>query len=165
MQLRSVLPAIRALDTFSLLQDGYTLDRRNPCLGEVTVADVAHVGAEQAGRLWQAVVASLRRGAGRVVEHRHREAARLIGRVRAQCDLGAALPQEAAPPAASRDVSRRRAEAMRGFFPKLAAWYEHRSYMADMHDVDRYLSQSSDLADLERRIRDVERRAAGSGWF
>ena len=61
-------------------------------------------------------------------------------------------------PAMPREVSERRAEAMRGFFPKLASWYEQRMYLAEMRDVDRFLSQSSDLVDLERRIREIERR-------
>jgi hypothetical protein len=68
-------------------------------------------------------------------------------------------------PAASREVSQRRAEAMRGFFPKLASWYEQRMYLAEMSQVDRYLSQSSDLVDLERRIRDIERGGSASRWF
>jgi hypothetical protein len=68
-------------------------------------------------------------------------------------------------PAVSPEVSQRRAEAMRGLFPKLASWYEQRSYMAEMREVDRYLSQSTDLVDLERRLRDIDRRATGSGWL
>jgi len=163
MQLRSVTPRIRALDAFTLLQDGYTVDGHNPRLGEVTVADIAHVGADQAGRAWRAVLAAVRRGGERVVERRRQEATRLIGRVRVQCGYGAGVRPMVVQPAVSRDVSERRSEAMRGFFPKLASWYEHRSYMAGMRDVDRYLSQSCDLVDLERRIRDVERRGSGSG--
>jgi hypothetical protein len=63
-----------------------------------------------------------------------------------------------ARPAVPREVSERRAEAMRGFFPKLASWYEQRMYLAEMREADRYLSQSTDLIDLERRIREIERR-------
>lgn len=70
-----------------------------------------------------------------------------------------------AQPAATREVSARRAEAMRGFFPKLASWYEKRMYLVEMAEADRYLSQSSDLFDLERRIRDFERRGSTPGWF
>lgn len=165
MQLRSVTPRIRVLDAFTLLQDGYTLDSHNPRLGEVTVADIAQVGADQAGRAWRSLVAAVRRGGERVVERRRQEASRVIRRVSVQCGYGAGVRPMVVQPAVSREVSQRRAEAMRGFFPKLASWYEHRSYMAQMRDVDRYLSQSSDLADLERRVRDMERRAAGSGWF
>lgn len=167
MQLRSVASGIQGLSTFSLLQDGYTLHGHNPRLGEVTVADIAHVGAAQAGQVWQAIVAALRRSGERFAEGRRQEADRLIRRVSAQCRYDAGVQSGAGlaadRPVASREVSRRRAEAMRRFFPKLASWYEHRSYMAGMRDVDRYLSQSCDLADLERRIRDVERRAGGSG--
>ncbi len=66
---------------------------------------------------------------------------------------------------ASREVSKRRAEAMRGFFPKVTAWMAKQSYLAEMSSVDRYLSQASDLFDLERRIRDVERRDTTARWF
>lgn len=61
-------------------------------------------------------------------------------------------------PAARREVGERRAEAMRGLFPKISAWMARQSYLAEMHEVERYLSQSKDLVDLECRIRDIERR-------
>lgn len=59
----------------------------------------------------------------------------------------------------TRRISERRAEAMRGFFPKLSAWLAHHSYLAEMREVERYLSQSSDIFDLERRIRRIEYQA------
>jgi len=71
----------------------------------------------------------------------------------------------ARPAAVSREVSERRSAAMRGFFPKLASWYEQRMHLADMREVDRYLSQSTDLVDLERRIHEIERRGSASRWF
>jgi hypothetical protein len=37
------------------------------------------------------------------------------------------VPAAGARPAVPREVSERRAEAMRGFFPKLASWYEQRT--------------------------------------
>jgi hypothetical protein len=78
---------------------------------------------------------------------------------------GSAPRPATVPQPVSREVSERRAEAMRGFFPKLASWYEKRMYLAEMREVDRYLSQSTDLVDLERRIRDVERRDGAARWF
>ncbi len=75
-------------------------------------------------------------------------------------------PRPASVPAPlSREVSERRAEAMRGFFPKLASWYEQRVYLSQMRDVDRFLAQSTDLVDLERRIRDIERSGTVSRWY
>lgn len=65
----------------------------------------------------------------------------------------------------ARAVSRRRAEAMRRFFPKLSSWMAHHSHLSELAEVDRYLSQSTDIFDLERRIRDVERRGGATGWF
>lgn len=64
--------------------------------------------------------------------------------------------------AGSRQVGERRAAAMRGFFPKLSAWLAHHSYLAEMRETERYLSQSSDIFDLERRIRRIE---SGVGTF
>ena len=78
----------------------------------------------------------------------------------------AAAPAVAAASAAAvqRGLPERRAEAMRGFFPKLSAWMAKRSYLAEMSAVDRYLSQATDLFELERRIREIERRGSASDW-
>lgn len=73
-----------------------------------------------------------------------------------------ATPAERAP--ARREVSMRRAEAMRGLFPKLSAWMARQAYLAEMNAVDRYLTQSTDLVDLERRLREVERSGGASNW-
>lgn len=62
--------------------------------------------------------------------------------------------------AAGGEISLRRAEAMRGLFPKVSAWMARRAYLAEMGAVDRYLSQSTDLFDLECRIRELERRGS-----
>jgi hypothetical protein len=69
-----------------------------------------------------------------------------------------ARPRQSAltSPPVSRRTSERRAEAMRGFFPKLSGWLAHHSYLAEMRAVDRYLSESTDIFDLERRIRRLE---------
>lgn len=75
---------------------------------------------------------------------------------------GADLPASAS--ASRPEVSRRRSEAMRGFFPKLAAWYSRHSYEAEMRAVDAYLSQATNLADLENRIRCLERQRSSGFW-
>lgn len=78
----------------------------------------------------------------------------------------ATAPAVAPAPAGAlpRGVGERRAEAMRRLFPKLSAWMAKRSYLAEMSEVDRYLSQATDLFELERRIREVERRGSASDW-
>lgn len=66
------------------------------------------------------------------------------------------------PPAGAtsgREVSRRRAEAMRSFFPKLASGKADETFLAWVGEVERYLTQARDLVDLRRRIGDIERRA------
>jgi hypothetical protein len=56
-------------------------------------------------------------------------------------------------------AANRRAEAMRGFFPKLSLWISNRIHASRMREVESYLSQATDLADLERRIARIERSA------
>jgi len=69
-----------------------------------------------------------------------------------------------APPTAIRSdqeqrvMDSRRAEALRGFFPKVFTWFASRWDLDGMSEVNHYLSQASDSADLERRIRHLEQR-------
>lgn len=56
-------------------------------------------------------------------------------------------------------VASRRAEALRAFFPKLSVWLNNRIHFARMREVESYLSEATDLADLERRIAQIERSA------
>lgn len=76
----------------------------------------------------------------------------------------ASMSTVAAPPGPSREVSARRSEAMRGFFPKLASWIDQHAFASEMHEVERYLARATDLQDLERRIRDIERRNGTPRW-
>jgi hypothetical protein len=61
------------------------------------------------------------------------------------------------PQDAARAVAARRAEAMRSLFPKLFSWFADQFDNARMREVERYLSQATDLCDLEQRIRRLER--------
>lgn len=56
-------------------------------------------------------------------------------------------------------VSKRRSEALRNFFPQLSVWLNNRIHFSRMRDVERYLSQATDLVDLEHRIAKIERNA------
>ena len=56
-------------------------------------------------------------------------------------------------------LSRRRGEALRGFFPKLANWFETRTERARRREVEAFLSQATDIADLEQRILRIQRGA------
>jgi hypothetical protein len=68
---------------------------------------------------------------------------------------------DAERPEAPREVAKRRSEALRSFFPKLSVWISNRIHFSRMREVERYLSQATDLADLEHRIANVER---GTRW-
>jgi len=59
----------------------------------------------------------------------------------------------------SKAVVKRRAEAMRAFFPKLSSWIHNRAQFACMREVERYLAEANDLAELEHRIAQIERDA------
>jgi hypothetical protein len=91
------------------------------------------------------------------------QSAGLFDLLRRRRSAPAAGPEPRADPGYA--VSRRRAEAMRGLFPKLSSWMAHHGHLTELSEVDRYLSQSMDIFDLERRIREIERRGSASRWF
>src|SRR5262245_13665174 len=72
-------------------------------------------------------------------------------------EVDAAKATETERPESPPEVSKRRAEALRGFFPKLAVWLDNRIHFARMREVERYLSEANDPVDLERRIAEIER--------
>ena len=67
-------------------------------------------------------------------------------------------PVEARPEVDEQTMARRRAEALRGFFPKVFTWFASRWDLVGMSEVNHYLSMATDAADLEQRIRRLERR-------
>jgi hypothetical protein len=78
-----------------------------------------------------------------------------------RANVGTQRSSESKPAASGRgssELPRRRGEALRGFFPKLAAWLEDAAQRARRNEIEEYLSQATDLADLEQRIRRIERR-------
>lgn len=70
--------------------------------------------------------------------------------------------QPAASDPGSSELHQRRGAALRNFFPKLAAWLENAAQRARRNEVEAYLSQATDIADLEERIRRIERRQTSS---
>ena len=85
MKPRPVTPEIGGLYSFSVLQDGYSLPPPASRIGTVTLGDLALASADQAGRLWDAVITAARRGGARVVERRTQEALHQIRRLRVRC--------------------------------------------------------------------------------
>lgn len=55
-------------------------------------------------------------------------------------------------------LGERRAAALRKLFPMLFSMYARRSDLWQAIAIERYLSQATDIIDLEHRIREVERR-------
>lgn len=78
----------------------------------------------------------------------------------AAVDSSAIAPDGPTEPAAapSEPLGERRAQALRGMFPMLFSMYARRSDLWQAIAVERYLSQAANVADLEHRIREVERR-------
>ena len=74
---------------------------------------------------------------------------------------GSGKPEQDAAqrPEANPGVAKRRSEALRSFFPKLSVWLNNRIHFARMREIESYLSQATDLADLEHRIAKIERSA------
>jgi len=68
------------------------------------------------------------------------------------------VASEAAVKNDRRALSQRLGETLRGFFPKLAGWYENSIDRANRREVEAFLSHATDIADLERRILELQRR-------
>lgn len=68
-------------------------------------------------------------------------------------------PQESgASPAANPHLAERRAEALRNMFPKLSSWFGSRRDALYIGEINEYLSQASNVTDLEQRIRVIEQQ-------
>ena len=64
-----------------------------------------------------------------------------------------------APPAAgSTSLEESRAQALRSMFPMLFSMYARRSDLWRAIAIERYLAQATNVADLEQRIHEVQRR-------
>ncbi len=60
--------------------------------------------------------------------------------------------------AQARWLSQRRAESMRALFPKRSAWRAEPAYYAELNAVFEALGQTTCPAELERAVREVQRR-------
>ena len=68
-------------------------------------------------------------------------------------------PQESASAlAANPHLAERRAAALRNMFPKLSSWFGSRRDALYIGEINEYLSQASNVTDLEQRIRVIERQ-------
>jgi hypothetical protein len=55
-------------------------------------------------------------------------------------------------------LSKRRSEALRALFPKLASWFETSNERARRQEIEAFLYQAKDISDLEWRICWLQRR-------
>ena len=60
--------------------------------------------------------------------------------------------------AADPHLAARRAQALRSLFPKLSSWYGSRRDALLIGEINEYLSQASNVTDLEQRIRVIEQQ-------
>jgi hypothetical protein len=71
----------------------------------------------------------------------------------------AELAQEPAPLLQGNPhLAARRAEALRNMFPKLSSWFGSRRDALFIGEINEYLSQASNVTDLEQRIRIIEQQ-------
>ena len=72
---------------------------------------------------------------------------------------GACEPSDLTSPLASNPrLAARRAEALRSMFPKLSSWFSSRYDSLCINEINEYLSQASNVTDLEQRIRLIEQQ-------
>jgi hypothetical protein len=55
-------------------------------------------------------------------------------------------------------LAARRAAALRSMFPKLSSWFGSRRDALYIGEINEYLSQASNVTDLEQRIRVIEQQ-------
>ena len=55
-------------------------------------------------------------------------------------------------------LAARRAQALRSLFPKLSSWFGSRRDALLIGEINEYLSQASNVTDLEQRIRVIEQQ-------
>ena len=60
--------------------------------------------------------------------------------------------------AANPHLAARRAQALRSLFPKLSSWFASRLDALYICEINEYLSQASNVTDLEQRIRLIEQQ-------
>ncbi len=69
------------------------------------------------------------------------------------------VSQDPAPAlAANPHLAERRAAALRSMFPKLSSWFGSRRDALYIGEINEYLSQASNVTDLEQRIRVIEQQ-------
>ncbi len=67
-------------------------------------------------------------------------------------------PAVTSAPEQNPQLAARRAQALRGLFPKLSSWFANRRDSLCITEVNEYLAQASNVVDLEQRIRVIERQ-------
>jgi hypothetical protein len=89
----------------------------------------------------------------------------LVGKADFDAPSARSEPAHQAQPCAGVDprpaegrLPERRAAALRGLFPKLASWFEDAMDRARRNEIEAYLSHATDIADLEERMRQLQRR-------
>ena len=71
-----------------------------------------------------------------------------------------AMPEDASESVLAQNphLAARRAQALRSLFPKLSSWYGSRRDALYIGEINEYLSQASNVTDLEQRIRVIEQQ-------
>ena len=70
--------------------------------------------------------------------------------------IESAAPEQLSMLDANPHLDERRAQALRSLFPKLSSWFGSRRDALFIGEINAYLSQASNVTDLEQRIRVIE---------
>ncbi len=75
-----------------------------------------------------------------------------------QVSPAATAPEPKSVLAENPHLAARRAAALRSMFPKLSSWFGSRRDALLIGEINEYLSQASNVTDLEQRIRVIEQQ-------
>ncbi|MEO8187119.1 MAG: hypothetical protein ABI580_07115, partial [Burkholderiaceae bacterium] len=72
--------------------------------------------------------------------------------------VASGAPEQRSMLDANPHLAERRAQALRNLFPKLSSWFGSRRDALLIGEINEYLSQASNVTDLEQRIRVIEQQ-------
>ena len=85
-----------------------------------------------------------------------RSPAAAVAPVTSNSAIASGAPEQLSVLEANPHLDERRAQALRSLFPKLSSWFGSRRDALFIGEINEYLSQASNVTDLEQRIRVIE---------
>ena len=85
-----------------------------------------------------------------------RSSATSVAPATTQSEVASSAPDQLSMLEANPHLAEHRAQALRNLFPKLSSWFGSRRDALFIGEINEYLSQASNVTDLEQRIRVIE---------